>query len=301
MSWLLLSTALLLACSYLVAVLDRFAFATLAGRTGGDPWIGPLRDAAACLLQQQTRTEHPDRLNWKLAPALYLGLAATGMAVVPMSHAAPVVDMDVGIVLWGAIEALVVVAVFLHGWSANSQLPLLAGYRYVAIALPIMLLSMFALIAAAIPAQSLSFAAIVESQADVWNVLRQPLGLPLFLTLGLSLTFRGPFAYADSADLSGGTASEISGASRLLWEAARLAMLVAFAAVATTVFLGGYLGPLLPGPIWLIVKTVALLVVLIGASHMLARVPPSRMLTLLWTVLLPLAFIDLVLAGIVAL
>lgn len=298
---LLNAVVLLAGGAYLVAVLDRFVYARIAGQPLGNPLLEPLRATVSSLLRQQSLTEHPDRLNATLAPALYLGLAVMGIAIVPMTRGAPVLDMGVGIVLWGAVEALVVVVVFLHGWSPNSLLPLLGAYRYVAIALPIMLLSMFTLIAAAIPAQSLSFAAIVDSQAGVWNLIRQPLGLPLFLTLGLSLTFRGPFAYADSTDLSGGTSADASGAARWLWEVARLTMLVAFASVAATVFLGGYLGPWRPGPLWLAVKTIVLVIVLIVAGHTLPRTPPSRMLTLTWTVLLPLAFADLVWAGVVAL
>src|SRR3546814_9446432 len=81
----------------------------------------------------------------------------------------------------------------LHGWSANAPLPQIGAYRYVAIGLPAMLISMFVLIAAALPAESLAVSAIVESQASVWNVVRQPPGLLLFLMLGLSLTLRGPF------------------------------------------------------------------------------------------------------------
>lgn len=294
---LLGALALLLFGAWLAAVLDRLAFALIAKQPMGDALIGPLRRAASLLIQQQNRTERPDLLNWKLAPALYLALAAAGIAVVPLAPGRVVADLEAGIVLWGAIEALTVVVVFLHGWSANSLLSLIGGYRYVAIGLPIMLLSMFVLIAAALPAESLSVSAIVESQRPLWNVLRQPLGLPLFLLLGLSLSFRGPFNYADSADLAGGTASEISGASHGLWRFARLAMLVSFAAMASTAFLGGYLGPVLPGQLWLLGKTAAVLALLVAGSHLFARLPPSRMLTLLWTVLLPLSFVDLIIAG----
>lgn len=295
---LLAAFALLLLGAYGAALLDRFAFAIAARRPHSMDWAMPLQRAAALLLQQQTRTERPDLLNWKLAPALYLALAGAGLAVVPPMQGHALAAMPDGIVLWGAVEALTIVVVFLHGWSANSPLPLIGAYRYVAIALPAMLLSMFVLIAAALPAQSLSVDAIVESQRSMWNVVRQPLGLPLFLLLGLSLTLRGPFDYADSAELAGGTASEISGASRLVWETARLAMLVAFAAMASAVFLGGYLGPLLPGPVWLVLKMAAVLAVLVAATHGFARLPPSRMLTLSWIVLLPLSFVDLVIAGV---
>lgn len=294
---LLVLLGLLLFGAWFVAVLDRVVVAMVARRPVGNAVLDPLRRAAARLVQQQNRTEHPDLLSWKLAPALYLGLAAAGLAVVPLAPGAALADLPAGIVLWGAIEALTVVVVFLHGWSANSLLALIGAYRYVAIGLPVMLLSMFVLIAAALPAQSLSVSAVVESQRSLWNVVRQPLGLPLFLLLGLSLTFRGPFNYADSADLAGGTTVEVSGASELLWQFARQAMLVAFAAMASAVFLGGYLGPVLPATLWLVLKIAGLLAVLVAASHLFARLPPARMLTLLWTVLLPLAFVDLVIAG----
>ena len=296
-SWI----AVLLFGAWCVAVLDNLALALIERRSAAGALTAPLYGASALLRQQQNRTEAPDLLNWKLAPALYLGLAAAGVAVVPLAPGDILADLQAGIVLWGAVEALTVVVVFLHGWSANSMLALIGAYRYVAIGLPVMLLSMFVLIAAALPAESLAVSAIVESQRSLWNVVRQPLGLPLFLLLGLSLSFRGPFNYADSADLAGGTAAEVSGASRLLWEFARLAMLAAVAAMASTVFLGGYLGPVLPGPLWLLLKTAALLIVLVAASHLFARLSPARMLTLLWVVLLPLAFVDLLWAGVVAL
>ena len=288
-----------------VLVMDRVAFAVIARRPSALAWravlLAPLQTAAAAYLRQQSRTEHPDRLNWTLAPILYLALAGIGLAVVPLAPGRVLIESPASVVLWGAVETLTVIAVFLHGWSANAPLPLIGAYRYAAIGLPIMLLSMFVLIGAALPAQSLSVAAIVESQRTLWNIVRQPLGLLLFLLLGLSLSLRGPFDYADSADLAGGTASEVSGAARLTWQLARHAMLVSFAAMASSAFLGGYLGPVRAGPWWLALKMLGVLTLLIAAGHGLARLTPSRMLTALWTVLLPLAFLDLALAGVVAL
>ena len=293
--------AFLLGMAWYVAVLDGLWAAAREGRSLRTPLANPLYRCATMLRQQSNLTEAPDLLNWRLAPALYAGLAGTGVALVPFSSTNVLADLEVGIVWWGAIEALTVVIVFLHGWSANSQFGLIGAYRYVAIGLPVMLISMFVLIAAALPAESLAIPKIIESQRGFWNVIRQPLGLPLFLLLGLSLSFRGPFNYADSADVAGGTAAEVSGAPRLVWEFARLAMLTAVAAVAASVFLGGYLGPWLPGPMWLVLKTAAVLLVLVGLSHQLARISPSRMMTLIWTVLLPLSFVHLVWAGVLAL
>lgn len=263
--------------------------------------LAPLRAGAALLARPVTRTEAPDAMNWRLAGAWYLALAAVGLTVVPFLHGAAPIDGPVGIVIWGSCEALTIVAVFLHGWSPNAPMPLIGAYRYAAIGLPVMLPSMFVLIAAALPAESLSFTAIVESQRQMWNLVRQPLGLPLFLVVGLALTLRGPMDFADAEDLSGGTSAEDGGPRRALWQVARLAMLVSFSAVAATVFLGGPLGPVLPGPVWLWLKTACVMALTVWLGARVARTTPSRMLQLLWLVLLPLSFLHLLISGVLAL
>jgi len=289
--------AFLIASIWAAATLDAVCRGWIAGSSTMAPAFTPLRTAAFWLSQQRLTTEAPDRLNALLSITGYLALGLVGLALVPIGPDTTLIALPTSVVAWGACEALVVVVVFLHGWSPNAPLALIGAYRYVAIGLPIMLLSMFVLIAAALPAQSLDLRDIVTSQSSVWNVIRQPLGLPLFLLLGLSLTLRGPFDYADSADLAGGTSVEASGPDRLGWQIARLVMLTGFSAVAASVFLGGYLGPVLPGPLWLALKTLAIMTVVIGLSHLLARMPVARMMGLIWIGLLPLSFLDLILAG----
>lgn len=294
--------AALAAGAYVFAVLDAAAAGWIAGRRPHAALVArPLRAAAFHLLQQANETERPDAPAWRLAPALYLALAATGFALVPWSATFAPADPAGGIVFWGAVEALAIVAIFLHGWSANAPLPLLGAYRYVALGVSFLLVSMFVLIAAALPAESMRIGAIVASQGDLWNVVRQPLGLPLFLVVGLGLGFLGPLDFADASDLAGGTAAERSGAPRLVWETARASMLTAFAALAASVFLGGWTGPLLPGPLWLALKTLLVLALLAGLGRALARVGPERFVTFAWTVLLPVAFLHLALAGVEAL
>lgn len=278
------------------ALAERMIPAFLAGHARPS-WRLPLAEAARLLKTQRIRTEAPDALLWWLAPALYLALAIVGLAVVPFGPGLVVIPSEMGIVVWGSCEALTIVAVFMFGWSANAPLPLIGAYRYVAVALPAMLLSMFVLIGAALPAQSLGFTEIVEAQRTIWNVVRQPAGLILFLMLGLAISLRGPFDYADPADLAGGTTADVSGPALLAWRIARLAMLVSVSAVAATAFLGGYLGPLLPGFVWLVLKTAVVLLILVAAGNLFARMPPARMMGLIWTALLPLSFLMLLAVG----
>ena len=291
----------LLAGIYCVAALDQAMASRLAGSPGRNLLLAPLQDAAALWCAPHHQTEAPDRQAWRLAPVLYLTLAAMGLALVPWSEHFIPVDLTTGIVLWGAIEPLATVVIFLHGWAPNALFPLLGAYRYVSLGLSYILVSMFVLIGVALPAESLQVSAVVHAQAELWNVIRQPLGLPLFLIVGLGISFWGPLNFADADDLNGGVSSELSGRTRLLWQMGRAAMLVAFAAIAATVFLGGWLGPWLPGPVWVVLKTLVVLVVLLYLGHRLPRPSPDRFLTLAWVLLLPLAFLDLAWAGVEAL
>ncbi len=289
--------------AYLVGVIDAAIAQVVAGEAleWNRTLAAPVRGAAFLLLQERTTTERPDAPLWAIAPALLAGLAATALALVPLGPSGAVAEVEAGIVAFGALGALVMVAVYFHGWAPNSVLPLIGGYRFVALALSYEMPLALVLIAAALPAQSLRLSAIVASQAELWNVLRQPLGLPLYLIAGLGLAFRGPLAFPDAADLAGGTRAEASGAALLLWQTARSAMLVAVAAIGATVFLGGWLGPWLPGPAWLAVKTLVLLVPLVAADHLLARVRLERFVVIAWVVLIPLALVDVFLSGVLLL
>jgi len=259
--------------------------------------VGPGRTAALLLSQSRTTTERPDRAGWLLAPALLAGLAAFALAFVPLGRGLVVADADTGFVAFSAAIAFVMIAVFLHGWSPNSPLALHGAYRYGAQALSFQIPFLLAMLATALPAGSLSIVRIVEAQEPLWNVVRQPLGLPLYLVVGLGVSFWGPLNLPDAADLAGGTSVEDSGSARLLWAAARSSMLVAVAAMGAAGFLGGWYGPVLPGPAWMILKTLALLAVIVVAGHVLARVRIESFVILAWLVLIPLALLNVFVSG----
>ncbi|MFV1985997.1 MAG: complex I subunit 1 family protein [Gemmatimonadota bacterium] len=295
----LILMATLVAGVYLVAVTDRLVAERVAGRriALGPVLSAPLRRAAFLVVQQVSRTERPDAEAWALAPALLGGVAALGLASIPLAPGLAVADVPEGIVLFGAAMALVMVAVFLHGWSANSMFPLIGGYRFVAVALSYEMPLALVLIAAALPAESLSVGEIVRSQTTVWNVIRQPLGLPIYLVAASGLAFWGPLRLPDATDLSGGTRAEVSGAALLVWEIGRAMVLVAAAAMGAAVFLGGWLGPWIPGPVWMGLKTVALLGLIIWTGHRVAQFRIERFVVVAWAVLIPLALIDVFASG----
>lgn len=291
--------AFLIAGVYVVAVVDRLAMLRVAGRGPGlrRAATAPIADAALVVLQQPISTERPDRQTWVLAPALLLGLAAAMLAPVPLSSEWAAADTPHGILVFGAAAALVVVPVFLQGWSPNSVFPLLGAYRMLSQGLSYMIPLALALIAAVLPAESLSIGDIVADQGPLWNVIRMPLGLPVYMIAAAGLAFYGPLALPSGADIASGIELEVSGIDLLSWRVAQNAVLVAASAVGASAFLGGWQGPLLPGPLWLALKTLLLLVAYVVVRHLVPRLRPQQFVTFGWVILLPLSLLNIFVTG----
>ncbi len=297
----IIALLILLLGAYVVAVLNQALSVRQGEFTFATVLLEPIREGSLLLNQRLSCTERPDLLLWVMAPATYAAVAACALTVVPLADSTAIADVRTGIVLFGAAEALAIVALFMHGWAPNSHLALIGGYRFVALGLSYELLSMFVLIAAALPAESLQISKIVSSQEGLWNVVRQPLSLPLWIVVSLGVTFTGPLNLADGTDLVSGTSLEISGRHLLLWKIGRGGMLTVFSAMGANVLLGGWTGPLLPGWTWILIKTLALMLIYTWVGRSVPRIPVERAVLYLWTIGLPLSFLHLLWAGIEAL
>lgn len=288
----------LAAGGYLVTVLDRFFAAGISGAPRGVGLLAaPIRSVALALTQRRTITERPDREGWALAPTMLMGLAAIAFATVPLAPGLVVVDIPVGIVLFGAALLQVMVAVFLHGWGSNSVFPMVGAYRFAAMVFSMGIPYSLALLTTALPAESLEVGAIIESQAGLWNVIRQPIGLPVYLVTALGFAFWGPFQHPDAADVAGGSQGETSGVARLTWRVARAGILVSAAAMGSAAFLGGHHGPWLPGWLWSVIKTAALLAFLLWVGHHVARPRMENVVKIGWLLLLPLVLVNVFVSG----
>lgn len=279
------------------AVIDAAVGAAVARTPVAAALPQPWRRGAVLLLQQRISTERPDAQAWALAPAVLLGLAAVMLSVVPLAPGTVLAPLPHGIVLFGAAAATVLIPVFLQGWAPNSPFPMVGGYRMFAQALSSMIPFALVLIGTALPAESLGIDVIVADQEGLWNIVRQPLGLLIYLATTVGVLFYGPLATPAGGDLAGGVELEASGVQLLLWRIAHDGVVVGASAVGASVFLGGWHGPVLPGPVWVVLKTLALLAVLAASRHLVPRVRIERYVVVAWAVLLPLALLDVFITG----
>jgi len=296
---LLQVTLMLLGGAYVLAVTDRLLSGSGAGVRSALTY--PVKRLSFLMLQPVTTTERPDYGAWILAPPLLGALAAVGAVAVPIGGPSPGGDIPTGLVLFGAAMLIVLVAVFIFGWAANSVFPMVGGYRFAAVVLSIGIPFSLVVLTTAIPAESLSVGVIVEAQSNLWFLIEQPLGLPIYLVTAAAIAFWGPFDLPEGADIAGGIVVEASGARLAMWRVSRASLMVTLALMGQAVFLGGYLGPVLPGWLWTVVKTALLLIVLALSGRTIARIRVQTFVWFGWVVLLPLALVDVFLSGWIAL
>ena len=246
----------------------------------------PLRSGVRLLLKQRRTTVAPDRLLWRLGCAAVPVLALLSLAVVPVGGRT-LWSTSADLVWFNAMEALLWAAVWLVGWGPNAVHALTGGYRFLAQGLAYELPLMLSLITVGVAAGSLRATDILAAQSDVWFVVTMPVAFVVFLVGGAGFAFWGPFAAPVAADIAGGVTSELSGVDRLLVELGRAVFLGATAAMAAALFLGGGAGPWLPGSVWQLLKTVAVVVALVAVGRRLPVLRPDRTVEVAWVVLVP--------------
>jgi NADH-quinone oxidoreductase subunit H len=295
----------------LPVVLAALATATASGdavlhdRASGGPGLRaavtlPLRETGGLLVQQRRRTIGADVLLGRGGALALLLAAVLASLVTPLGRWA-VADLSIGIVWFNAMEVVAWAAGWLVGWGANSAYGLVGGYRFIAQGLAYELPHMFALITAALGAGSLRVADVVAAQDPVWFVVWMPVAFAVYLLSVLAMSFWGPFDQPVGADAAGGAAAELSGVDRLVFVAARWLLLTSGAAFAVPLFLGGGAGPVLPAWLWSLLKTLAVLALLVWVKRRIPTLRMERYQEIAWVVLIPLTLLQALVVAVVVL
>lgn len=291
--------ALLLATLAVLSVsMDRGLAARAAGRGFRSGLSVPLTDTARLLLQRRRTTLAPDALLWRVGGGALLTVAALMVAVVPLGGYV-LSDLPIGVVWFNAMDVLLWAVLWLAGWGTNSGYGLIGGYRFLSQAVSYELPLMFALVTPAVAAGSLRIADLVSAQSGLWFAAWMPVSLLVYLVAVLAFSLAGPFAYPVGADIAGGVLAEPSGVDRLVMLAGREALLVAGAAFAVPLFLGGGAGPVLPGWLWSLVKTMAVLALLTVVRRRVPTIRAERFAEVGWLVGLPLTLLQLLIVSVV--
>ncbi|WP_242904608.1 NADH-quinone oxidoreductase subunit H [Actinomadura terrae] len=279
------------ALAYSAAAMDA------ALRTG-DGVVGPLREGVRLIVQQRRRTHAPDVLLSRIGVISLATAALLAATVIPLGDTS-VWDLPVGVVWFNAMEVVAWASLWLTGWGVNAAFPLVGGYRFLAQGLAYELPHMFALITAGLGAGSLDFGGVAAAQDGLWFAVWMPVALATYLLSALAMAFWGPLGHPVADDLAGGVAAELSGPDRLVFSAGRFALLSVAAAAAVPLFLGGGAGPWLPGWAWSLVKTYAVLALLVWVRGRFPVLRMDRFMEAAWMLLIPATLLQALVVGVV--
>ena len=327
----LILVVLLTTAAYLVLaerkVSARIQLRLGPNRVGPGGLMQPAADAVKLIFKEAAAPDGRDRFLFELAPALAAVAALFAFAVIPinqticiggrhgagpLSAACPggfalhwdLAHLNIGLLFILAVTSIGVYAIFLGGWASNSKYSLLGALRSSAQLISYELAVSFAVLGPVLLSGSLNLERMVQAQHRLWFVFLQPLAFLLYLTAGLAETNRLPFDLPEAeGELGAGYHTEMAGMRFGLFFVGEYVNMVVVAAIATTLFLGGWMAPFffLPswlGPIWFFAKVMLLIFMMLWIRWTYPRLRYDRLMQFGWKVLLPLGLANIVVTAV---
>jgi NADH-quinone oxidoreductase subunit H len=269
-------------------------------RVGPFGLLQPIADGIKMILKENITPSGADQILHTLAPVIVVIPSLMMFAVLPFGRGMIPVDLNIGIFFFISISALETVAVVMAGWSSRSKYSLLGGMRSAAQAISYEVPLGLSLIAVVMQVGSLSTRAIVEAQGGwfglQWFIIHPWgfLGFLIFMITGIAEINRTPFDTPEGeSELVGGYHTEYSGMKFALFQMAEFLSAFAVSAMAATLFLGGWQGPLLPSWLWFMLKSMSIFFVLIWLRGTFPRFRIDQVMAFAWKFLLPLALANI--------
>lgn len=283
----------LLIGAYAVAVVEEWS------TTGRFRPAAPLFTALALLGSESFVPRKADRVLFEIAPVLFLCAAVASFAVLPLAPGTAIADLATGALFINAALAYIMVALIMAGWGPDAIYAMVGGWRFLAQLVAYGMLIVMPLTAVAMRAQSLTNTVIVQAQESLWNIFTQPLGFVLFWLAAMALAFLPPFDLPVApGELAGGVEGEYSGVRLAVFRLARLTLIFSLASAITVFYLGGWLGPFLPGWIWSILKTLLIASLMLVGGRYFPRLREADLLGWAWKLGIPLALVNIFWVGV---
>ena len=277
-----------------------------------------LADVLKMLIKEIFFVDKADKFLYIVAPILVVIGSVGAFAFLPWNNGATILDFNVGVFLLTAISSIGIIGIFLAGWGSNNKYSVVSAMRSAVQMISYELSLCLCLITAVILTGTMQVSGIVEAQTGPFKWLICQGHIPAiiafltFLVAGNAEANRGPFDMAEAeSELTAGHHTEYSGMGFGYFYLAEFMNLFITAGIAATVFLGGW-APVnigveafdavmnyIPGIVWFLGKTFALVWILMWIKWTFPRLRIDQILKLEWKYLMPLALINLVLMTIV--
>jgi NADH-quinone oxidoreductase subunit H len=254
-----------------------------------------------------------DRPVYAIAPVIAMLPAFLAFAVIPFGTGVElfgrrvpfqIADLNIGILWILAMGSLMIYSIVLAGWSSGSNYPLLGSIRSSAQMISYEVGMGLALVAVVMYSGSLRMSEIVASQDTVWNIVPQFPAFVMYLIAGLAETNRPPFDLPEAeSELVAGYHTEYSGIKFAMFYLGEYLNTVTVAAVATTLWLGGWRGPapdFLPWLwplLWFLLKLLLVVYAYIWVRATLPRIRYDRLMSFGWKLMIPVGLLWVLATG----
>jgi NADH-quinone oxidoreductase subunit H len=276
-------------------------------RVGPLGFLQPIADVVKLVTKESIIPSASNRYLFILAPIMTIAPALAAWAVIPFSEGLALTQINAGVLYLFAITSLGVYGILIAGWATNSKYALLGSLRAAAQTIAYEIALGFTFVGVLLAAGSMNLHDIVTRQQGGflhWYWL--PL-LPLFFTYwisGIAETNRAPFDLAEGeSEIVAGFHVEYSGVAFALFFLAEYMNMILISAIASLLFLGGWLSPFqgipiidkvflwVPNIIWLFLKMAGFLWLFIWSRATFPRYRYDQLMRLGWKVLIPVTLI----------
>ena len=279
-------------------------------------WSQLIGDGLKFIQKEDVMPAQADRHVFAAAPAVVVLSTFLIFAVIPMGPDLVVKDLDVGVFYALAVSSLSVVGVLMAGWASANKFALLGALRAAAQLIAYELPLLLAVVGVVVQAGTMSLQGIVEAQQNgaIFGfdglgepfILTQFIGFALFLVAAQAELTQTPFDMpVAESELVSGYMVEYTGFRFLFFFIGEFGTAFAFAALAATLFLGGWAIPGVEGdwanvlgPIVLFIKLMAVAFLMFWVRFTYPRLREDQLQALAWKVLIPLGLANILLTGV---
>jgi NADH-quinone oxidoreductase subunit H len=282
-------------------------------RVGFQGLLQTMADAIKLVSKELTGTIKADKFLYNLAPYFVIVSALMALSLFPFSKEFQAFDINIGIFFLIAISSIGVIGILLAGWSSNNKFALIGAMRSGVQTISYELSVGLSLLTMVLITGSLQLSEIVEVQKHGWLIVQghipAVIAFCIYMIAGTAETNRAPFDLVEAeSELGAGFHTEYSGMKFAYFFLAEFINMFIIAAIATTIFFGGYLSPFgitesipLLGVFWFLAKTLVLIFLMMWFRWTFPRLRIDQLLVLEWKYLLPLNLLNLMLMALIVL
>jgi len=254
-----------------------------------------------------------DRRLFFLAPYIVLASTFLLLVVMPFGPDAYFANLDTGIFLALGLSSVSVIGVLIAGWASANKYSLIGGLRaagqLIAYELPLVL----AVVGVVIQAGTLNLQGIVaaQHQGEIFGfggignpfLITQLVGFVIFLIATQAELTQPPFDMpVAESEIVTGYITEYSGLRFLLFFIGEFATAGAFAAIAATLFLGGWAVPFVDldddimnvaGPLVLFAKMMLVGFLIFWVRFTFPRFREDQLQAFAWKFLIPISLVNI--------